>query len=88
MALDPHGLRFDLIPRHSMNEVARAWTVGADKHGDEDWKVRETRESCLAAMKRHAEKWENGEKYDKEDGQHHLAAVIVRAMMLMEMEVS
>jgi hypothetical protein len=79
-------LRFDLLPVHPLERVAYAFTVGAGKRQERDWEKGRPWSDEFAALQRHAWKWWGGERLDPEDGQHHLAAVVARAMILMDLE--
>ena len=85
---DTGKLRFDLLPVRPLAEVARVYTIGAGKYGDRNWENGLTWGRVFAAMLRHAWKWWGGERYDLEDGQHHLASVAWCALALMEYEVT
>ena len=76
-------LRFDLIPAKALQEVAKAYTIGADKHGDEDWRNEKDLNVFFAAMQRHAWRWKAGEQFD-DDGHHHLSAVVFNAMSILD----
>ena len=82
---DEGKLRFDLIPVGPLEEVARAYTVGATKYADRNWEQGIKWGRMFAALCRHLYKWWAGESRDKE-GQHHLAAVVFHAMALIEFE--
>lgn len=78
--------RFDLIPIKPLLAVADLFTRGAMKYGVRNWEKGMAFGRIFSAMMRHAVKWWAGEKYDPEDGQHHLAAVIWGGLILMELE--
>jgi hypothetical protein len=77
-------LRYDLIPPHSMHLVADAMTIGAVKHGDDTWREKPIAHH-VGALLRHLYAYLCGEQIDT-DGQHHLASVAVRAMMILELQ--
>lgn len=79
------GARYDIIPPHALAAVAHAFTVGANKHDGRAYKPQPAHH-FTAALMRHLEAWRMGETHAPDDGQHHLAAVIVRAMQLLELE--
>lgn len=82
-----HGkLRYDLIPCRPLAEVARVYTIGAQKYSDRGWEAGMHWSRIFAAMMRHAWKWWAGETHDQTDGQHHLASVAWCALALMEYE--
>jgi len=83
--MDELKLRFDLIPAHAMTEVARAFTVGSAKHGDDEYLARPKPISHhVGALLRHLYAHLRGEARDK-DGQLHMASVAARAMMILEL---
>jgi hypothetical protein len=69
-----------------MTEVARAFTIGGGKHGDDDYLRKPKPVSHhVAALLRHLYAYLRGEERDP-DGQLHLASVAARAMMILEMK--
>ena len=74
--------RYDLIPPEPLDGIARLFGHGAKKYGDRNWEKGMKWSRIFAAMMRHAWKWFRGERYDNEDGQHHLLSVIWCAMVL------
>ena len=80
------GLRFDLIPTYGMAHLAHVYTVGAKKHGENNWRGGMKVSYCLSKLFRHLFRWMRGERYDKDDGQHHLASVAFWCMAMMEFE--
>lgn len=83
---DKDKLRFDLIPVRPLEEVARVYTIGAKKYSDRNWEKGLKWSRVFGALLRHAFAWWRGEKYDLENGQHHLASVCWNALALMEYE--
>jgi Domain of unknown function (DUF5664) len=78
-------LRFDLIPPNPLTEVARAFTVGAVKHGEDEYlKHPKPITHHVGALLRHLYAYLRGEERDP-DGQLHLASVAARALMIMEL---
>lgn len=77
-------LRYDLIPPHSQKLVAEAMTIGATKHGDLAYLEKQISHH-VGALLRHLYTWLCGEQIDP-DGQHHLASVSARAMMILEIK--
>ena len=78
--------RYDLIPAMPMERVAEVYAIGANKYGDRNWEKGMAFGRLFRAMLSHAWKWWRGEKFDKEDGQHHLASVVFCALGLMQLE--
>ncbi len=72
------------LPLDAVYEVLRCFLIGANKHGDDNIKAPLDRDAELDCIYRHYMAYEKGEIYDKDDGQHHLTAIIVRAMKLIQ----
>ena len=81
---DTGKLRFDLIPAGPLNKLAEVYTIGARKYADRNWEKGIAWSRIFAAMQRHAWKFWNGERYDQQDGQEHLASVAWCAFALLE----
>lgn len=75
--------RYDLIPADALEELARVFTIGANKYGERNWEGGLPYGRVFAAMQRHAWAFWNGEETDPEDGQHHLASVAWGALVLL-----
>jgi hypothetical protein len=75
-------IRFRDIPPEAMWEVARCYDIGNMKHGAETWREPTDWLDVYDALERHKTRWRAGEDWD-EDGFHHLAAIIHRAMTLL-----
>jgi hypothetical protein len=83
---DEGKLRYDLLPPEGMEELARVYTIGANKYADRNWELGIKWGRVFGAMCRHAFKWLAGESYDPVDGQHHLASVAWCAFALIAYE--
>lgn len=83
---DEGKLPFDLLPVRPLEQLVAAYQVGADKYGPNSWRRGIVFSLVFAAMMRHAWAWWRGEKFDLEDGQHHLASVASSALILIELE--
>lgn len=83
---DDLTLRFDLLPIRPLMELVRVYTIGSFKYADRNWEKGLKWCRLFSAMMRHSWKWFFGEKYDRKDGQHHLASVAWYAFALMEFE--
>jgi len=83
---DKDKLRYDLLPPEPLARVVEVFTIGARKYGDRNWEKGLTWGRVFAAMMRHAWAWWRGERFDPEDGQHHLSSVAWCALVLMEYE--
>lgn len=82
---DEDKLRYDLIPVGPLEELARVYTIGANKYADNNWRKGFRWGRLFAALCRHAFAWWRGESFDP-DGQHHMASVAWIAFSLMEFE--
>jgi len=83
---DAGKLRYDLIPVGPLRELARVYTIGAEKYAPRGWESGMDWSRIIAAMQRHVEAWRGGETHDAVDGQHHLSSVAWCAFALMEFE--
>lgn len=83
---DKGKLRYDLIPIEPMKEFAKVWGIGAEKYGDRNWESGILWSRIFSAIFRHLLAFWNGEQFDPEDGQEHLASVAWGAFVLMEYE--
>ena len=62
------------------------YTKGAEKYDARNWEKGIKFSSLFSAAMRHAWKWMGGEKYDPEDGQHHLIAACWNFFAIVELE--
>lgn len=77
---DSEKTRFDLVPPDAYEAAARVMTDGAKKYADHNWtKLKLVR--VLTALKRHLNKFDQGEEFPKDSREHHMAHVIANAMM-------
>jgi hypothetical protein len=83
---DTGKLRYDLIPPGPLAELAKVYTIGANKYNDRNWEKGIKWGRIFAAMMRHAWAYWRGERDDPQDGQHHLASVAWCAFAIMEFE--
>jgi hypothetical protein len=79
--------RFDLLPAAALFEVAKVYTMGANKYEDRNWEKGIKYGRVKAALDRHLLKWWRGQRYDQEDGQHHLASVVWCALALLHYDL-
>lgn len=85
---DAGKLRFDLIPVGPLRELARVYTIGAEKYAPRGWEAGMAWSRITRAMMSHVEAWRGGERLDPVDGQHHLSSVAWCAFALMEYEAT
>jgi hypothetical protein len=71
-----------MIPRKPWEFIAQGLRVGEEKHTT--WDNHKGHEYYMGAIDRHLTKYKNGEIWDKDDGQHHLAAVVIRCLQIMD----
>lgn len=81
---DDGKLRYDLIPPHALEQVARVLTFGASIYGENNWRITKPESRYTAAAMRHGEAVRKGENFDKESGIHHLAHRICCDMFLLQ----
>ena len=77
-------VRIDLIPANAELQVAKVFTNGADKYGDNNWAKGMDWTNVIQSMARHFNAIRRGEDYDKESGLLHSAHVAANALMLTE----
>jgi hypothetical protein len=75
--------RFDLIPPDAMTEIAKVFTMGADKYEARNWEKGTNWGRSNAAMLRHIMAWMACEDNDPESGLNHMAHVAWGAMCLL-----
>jgi len=78
-------LPMHLIPGTALAHLSLAFMEGALKYGKFNWRVAGVRASIyLDAMKRHIEKWENGQDFDEETRINHLASVMACCSIILD----
>ena len=80
--------RYDLIPPHAMDEVARVYGYGATKYANRNWERGYDWGLSLAALHRHIKAFEKLESYDEESHCHHLAHAVFHCLLLMSFEAN
>lgn len=80
-----NAIRMDLIPPLFLWELGRVYGIGANKYAAHNWRKGYAWSNSTAALKRHLERWLDGETHD-EAGFHHLSAVAWHAATLMVFE--
>ena len=81
---DTSKLRYELIPPFALEHLARIYTHGAQKYGDNNYRKGLRWSRVLGALERHLQAWRKGEDHDLESGELHLASVAWCAMTLIE----
>mgnify|MGYP001809754145 CR=1 FL=1 len=74
--------RMELLPDDLLSRVATWYGLGAEKYGDNNWRLGQPQAACLGSLKRHLAKWENGDT-----DEDHLSAVIFNALSIMNVEM-
>lgn len=81
---DDGKLRYDLIPSECMEALARILTYGANKYEANNWQnLEDYYNRYYAANERHIQKWRQGEDYDQESGELHLAHAFTNVCFLL-----
>lgn len=75
--------RHDLIPRRAMAAIARVFGFGATKYADHNWRRGYEWGKSLAALQRHVDAFVEGETYDSESGEPHLAHAGFHILVLL-----
>lgn len=75
--------RLDLIPPEALEMIGRAFTHGAIKYGDHNWRGGVDFSRLYGAAKRHMNAYWMGEDIDEDSGLPHLALAGAELCMLM-----
>lgn len=81
---DDGKIRYDLLPWHFLEQVAKAMTYGANKYGAYNYRKGLVWSRQYAACERHIQSWRSGEDIDPESGLPHLALATANILMLMD----
>jgi hypothetical protein len=77
-------VQLSYIPTKAEEAEARVWMFGAKKYSRDNWKKGLPFLSVIDSIKRHVNAFKDGETYDPESGEHHMAHVRCNAAMLIE----
>ncbi len=77
-------IRHDLIPAYAINEIAKVFTQGAEKYGENNYRKGMPWSKVLASLKRHINSLELGEDFDSESGCYHAAHAATNLIFLLE----
>src|SRR3990167_2009092 len=78
--------RYDLIPAEPIHELAKLYTVGAQKYDDWNWAKGLNYSRLYSAIQRHLYAWwQEDEKVDPKMQVNHLISVIWNTIALYEM---
>lgn len=75
--------RVELLPSSAIEAMANVFTQGAEKYGDRNWERGMDWSRTYASMMRHMLAIGNGQFYDQESGQLHLAHIMANAAFLI-----
>lgn len=81
---DTGKIRHELIPGHAMNELAKVYSMGAQKYADHNWRKGMKWSRVIASLKRHLNYIEQGIDHDDESKLLHAAHVAWNAITLLE----
>lgn len=77
-------LRWDLLPLDCLNEIARVYTKGANKYGENTWQYLDNgHERYKGALLRHLYEDSIGNDIDEDTGCMHLAQVAWNAIAML-----
>lgn len=81
---DSDKLEYSLLPKGVLNKVVNILGFGSKKYAKDNWmKVDNPKERYYNAAQRHINQWWEGEKYDSETGENHLAHAICCLMFML-----
>ena len=79
--------RFDLLIPEFTEQMAKVMELGTRKYAENSWQsVPNGRSRYTAALHRHLNAWQQGERLDSESGCSHMAHVAINAMFLSYFE--
>lgn len=82
-------VRMDLLPWRELTEIARVYTAGAKKYGDNTWqRLPDGYARYKGAMLRHLAAVEAGEAVDAETGCLHAAQVAWNAIAMLHFKLA
>jgi hypothetical protein len=73
--------RMELLPFDLLERVAHWYTLGAEKYGDNNWRLGQPKSHVLGSLIRHLSKYIKGDT-----DEDHLSAVIWNALSLMNVD--
>ena len=76
--------RLDLIPPGPMLEVAKVFTIGAEKYGEFNWLQGMKWTTVLASLERHLNAFKRGEDFDEETGLYHMAHLVTNGLFILQ----
>lgn len=84
---DSDKLEYSLLPKGVLTPILKVLSFGKKKYAADNWmKVDNPKERYYNALQRHITQWWEGEKYDSETGENHLAHAACCLMFLLWFE--
>jgi len=85
---DGDKLEYSLLPAVALEQVVQVLTFGAKKYEPNNWRrVPDANRRYFDAAQRHLWAYKQGEQFDQETGQSHLAHAICCIMFMAELDV-
>lgn len=76
---------FQLIPPGPLEELARVYTMGAQKYSPRGWERGISFMDMYGSLQRHANLWRSGQDLDWESQLHHMAHVAFWALAIIQL---
>lgn len=73
--------RMELLPLDLLERVSKWYGLGAEKYGDNNWRLGQPKREVIGSLIRHLSKYMRGD-----DDEDHLSAVIWNALCLMNVD--
>lgn len=78
-------IRYGLIPKYANEQLAKVFTLGALKYGEDNWQKGQKWSIIEESLRRHLEAYAAGEDFDPETGIYHVTHIAANAHLLAEM---
>lgn len=73
--------RMELLPYDLLMRVAAWYALGAEKYGDNNWRLGQPQSAVIGSLMRHLTKYMNGDT-----DEDHLSAIVWNALSLMNVD--
>ncbi len=83
---DSGKMDHSLIPQVAVDKLSEALMVGCRKYSRFNYCAGMEASRIVSALLRHAFAWNEGAEFDKEDGHHHLGAVMACCAMILRQQ--
>lgn len=83
----PYKARPDLLPADALLAILRVMASGASTYGDRGWEAGRPVSRDYGALLRHLWAWWSGEERDGHSGEHPLAHVAARAIIMLALSL-